>query len=250
MADEQRVYTVGGNAVSAFLSWRLQATNACDVTLVWKNSFESVSQYGITFKYSLHRSRQLKQLFADWNTDRNSMAMKDLSPTEVCYLSSQVPLRYFGAELTMWIVVKTPEEAAHESAGYDYVLLCVKALPDVYNLADIIESVVTPQHTCILINTTNNIGIESHLEKKYPTNVIVSLVSSAEIVQLGASEFEHQSSTEVWVGAASGNCSIPTSIQSDMAEALALTLSSGQVDCRVSDNIRQQQWEKMIGSVF
>jgi hypothetical protein len=44
------VVTVGGNPVSAFLSWRLQATNACDVTLVWKTGFEHVSQYGISFK--------------------------------------------------------------------------------------------------------------------------------------------------------------------------------------------------------
>lgn len=42
---------VGGNAVSAFLSWRLQSTNACDVTLVWKSGFESVAQYGISFRY-------------------------------------------------------------------------------------------------------------------------------------------------------------------------------------------------------
>lgn len=46
-----RVLIVGGNAISAFLSWRLQATNSCDVTLVWKSGFESVSQYGISFKY-------------------------------------------------------------------------------------------------------------------------------------------------------------------------------------------------------
>ena len=44
------VVTVGGNAVSAFLSWRLQATNACDVTLVWKSGFDHVAQYGISFK--------------------------------------------------------------------------------------------------------------------------------------------------------------------------------------------------------
>lgn len=42
---------VGGNAVSAFLSWRLQATNACDVTLVWKSGFDAVAQYGISFRY-------------------------------------------------------------------------------------------------------------------------------------------------------------------------------------------------------
>ena len=52
MADSElmAVCLVGGNPVSAFLSWRLQATNACDVTLVWKSGYEHVSQYGISFK--------------------------------------------------------------------------------------------------------------------------------------------------------------------------------------------------------
>lgn len=52
MADIEpmNVITVGGNAVSAFLSWRLQATNACDVTLVWKSGYDHVAQYGISFK--------------------------------------------------------------------------------------------------------------------------------------------------------------------------------------------------------
>lgn len=51
----------------------------------------------------------------------------------------------------------------------------------------------------------------------------------------------------MWVGAANKNPSIPASIQADMAEALSMTLKSGQVDCEVSLNIRQQQYERMIG---
>lgn len=146
--------------------------------------------------------------------------------------------------------MRTPEEAAGASrASFDYVLLCVKALPDVYDLAGVIESVVSPQHTCILINTTNTIGIESYLEQRFPTNVVLSLVSGAEIVQLGASEFEQKGSTELWVGAANANPAIPSSIQADMAEALAMTLKSGQVDCEVSPNIRQQQYDRNIGYV-
>ena len=145
-------------------------------------------------------------------------------------------------------VVRTPEEAAHTSKNpYDYVLLCVKALPDVYDLASVVESVVSPQHTCILINTTNCIGVESYLETRFPTNVVLSLVSGAEILQLGSSEFEHRGASDIWVGPANKNPAIPASIQSDMAEALAMTLSSGQVDCTVSRNIRQQQYERMIG---
>ncbi|KAI9817583.1 MAG: hypothetical protein M1827_001195 [Pycnora praestabilis] len=204
-----RILSVGGNAVSAFLSWRLQATNACDVTLVWKSGFDAVSQYGISFRSKLFGNERFKPRH----------------------------------------VVRTPEDASTRNGGFDYVLLCVKALPDVYDLAAVIESVVTPQQTCILVNTTHTLGVESHLEQRFPTNVVLSLVSGAELSQLGASEFEHQGSTEIWVGPANKNPTIPASIQSDMAEALAMTLTSGQVDCKVSENIRQQQYEKMIGPI-
>lgn len=150
--------------------------------------------------------------------------------------------------LTLHLVVRTPEEAATASrSSFDYVVLCVKALPDIYDLASVIESVVSPQHTCILINTTHTLGVESYLEQRFPTNVVLSLVSGAEVAQLGISEFEHKGSSDLWVGAANKNSAIPVSIQTDMAEALAMTLKSGQVDCQVSPNIRQQQYERTIG---
>ncbi|EKV15290.1 2-dehydropantoate 2-reductase, putative [Penicillium digitatum PHI26] len=200
---------VGGNAISAFLSWRLQATASCDVTLVWKSGYDSVSQYGVSFKSKAFGNERFKPRH----------------------------------------VVRAPEEASSREHVYDYVILCVKALPDVYDLASVIESVVTPQHTCILLNTTNTLGIEAHLEQRYPTNVILSLVSNVEISQTGPSEFEHLSSSEIYVGATNKSSAIPTSVQSDMAAALAVTLNSGQVNCKVSDNIRQEQFDRMIGPV-
>lgn len=150
--------------------------------------------------------------------------------------------------MLIYTVVQNVEDAASSRGQpFDYVLLCVKALPDVYNLADIIQSVVTPQHTCILVNTTNTLGVEKQLEERFPTNVVLSLVSGASLTQLASSEFEHSGSTDVWVGPANLDSKIPQSIQRDMSEALAMTLSTGHVDCRVSDNIRQQQFERMIG---
>ncbi|KAK5212297.1 hypothetical protein LTR41_002539 [Exophiala xenobiotica] len=205
----RRCCVVGGNAVSAFLSWRLQATNACDVTLVWKANYQTVAQYGVSFKSQMFGNERFKP-------------------------------RY---------VVQTPEDAAGQQTAFDYVILCVKALPDVYNLADIIQSVVTPQHTCILVNTTNTLGVEKPLEERFPTNVVLSLVSGADLVQLGSSEFEHRGSTEIWVGPSSRNSTIPESIQRDMSEALAMTLTTAQVDCQVSSNIKQQQFERMIGPI-
>ncbi|KAI9737852.1 MAG: hypothetical protein M1834_009221 [Cirrosporium novae-zelandiae] len=204
-----RIISVGGNAVSAFLSWRLQATNACDVTLVWKSGYDAVAQYGISFKSKLFGNERFKPRH----------------------------------------VIRSPEDAHPKEGPFDYVLLCVKALPDVYDLAAVIQSVVTPEHTCILVNTTNTLGVEAHLEERFPTNVVLSLVSGAEITQLGGSEFEHLSSTDIWVGPANRQSSIPVSIQNDMADALAMTLCTGQVDCKVSENIRQQQLERMIGPI-
>ncbi|KAL2820041.1 ketopantoate reductase PanE/ApbA-domain-containing protein [Aspergillus granulosus] len=204
-----RILSVGSNGISAFLSWRLQATTSCDVTLVWKSGFESVSQYGVSMKSKTFGTERFKPRH----------------------------------------VVRSPEEAASRENAYDYVILCVKALPDVYDLAAVIESVVTPQHTCILVNTSNTIGVESHLEQRFPTNVVLSLVSGVDIVQTGPAEFEHLNSTEVWVGSTTSHSGIPEEIQNDMAQALAMTLSSGQVDCKVSRNIRQEQFERMIGPI-
>lgn len=145
--------------------------------------------------------------------------------------------------------MRTPEEAQRKpKTPFDYVLLCVKALPDVYDIAAVIESVVTPQHTCILLNTTSSLGIESYLEERFPSNVLLSLVCGADLIQIGPSEFELRGeSTDLWVGWAIRNPAIPAVIQRDMAEALAMTLKSSNVNCDVSENIRQQQFEKMIG---
>ncbi|KAF2281426.1 uncharacterized protein EI97DRAFT_368521 [Westerdykella ornata] len=157
---------------------------------------------------------------------------------------------YGNERFKPYSVVRTPEDAAASSKQpFDYVLLCVKALPDVYDIANIIESVVTPQHTCVLVNTTHSLGVESYLEQRFPTNVVLSLVSGADIAQLAASEFEHKAAADIWVGTVNSNPSIPAQIMTDMAEALAMTLSTGQVECKVSPNIRQQQFERMIGPV-
>ncbi|KAI5296379.1 hypothetical protein KEM52_003243, partial [Ascosphaera acerosa] len=147
-------------------------------------------------------------------------------------------------------VVRTPEEGIVPDQPYDYVILCVKALPDVYDLASVIEAVVTPRHTCILVNTSNTVGVESHLESRFPANVILSLVSHIELAQIGVSEFEHLGSSQMWIGPAiSSNNLIPNDIKMEMASALAITLGTGQVDCQVSSNIRQQQYERMMGPI-
>ena len=190
----------------------------------------------------------MNELATNSSSDLEYSVMRDLNHMRVRHhLDFNRQWKFLTNEIPS--VVRTPEDASHSKQPFDYVLLCVKALPDVYDIANIIESVVSPQHTCILMNTTHSLGVETYLEQRFPTNIVLSLVSGAEVMQIGASDFEHRGATEVWVGSANKNSSIPASIQTDMAEALAMTLSSGQVNCKVSSNIRQQQFERMIGLV-
>ncbi|BFZ58513.1 hypothetical protein PYCC9005_005576 [Savitreella phatthalungensis] len=204
-----RVLSVGSNAVSAFISWRLQESRAADVTLVWRSQCEAVQQYGLSFRSDVFGHDRFR------------------------------PGR----------AVRTVEEAAQAHEGYDYVFVCVKALPDVYDLAEVIRPVVTPSHTCIVLNTTSAIGIEDRLMEAYPRNMLLSLCSSVDITQTGPLDFEHNGAKNVHVGAVRSNATLPPEAQQDMTESLVLTLEAGGVDCGQTQNIRKHQWERLMGPI-
>ena len=204
-----RVLSIGSNAVSAFVSWRLNASQAADVTLVWRSQCEVVQQYGISFHSEIYGHERFR-------------------PTRV---------------------VRTVEEAANERQGFDYVFVCVKALPDVYDLAEVVRPVVTPSHTCIVLNTTTALGIEERLMEAYPRNMVLSLCSGIDILQVGPVEFEHTDSRSVHVGSIRTNATLPQEAQQDMTESLVLTLEAGGVDCSQAPNIRKHQWERMMGPI-
>ncbi|KAK9456759.1 ketopantoate reductase PanE/ApbA-domain-containing protein [Dipodascopsis uninucleata] len=206
-----RILSVGSNPVSAFLSWRLAASNVADVALVWKSQFDIVYNFGISFKSSA------------LGTER--------------YRPKQV--------------VKAIDEIVPPEEGYDYVLLCVKALPDVYDLSTVIAPVVKPGHTCIIINTSVGIGIEQYLEDSFRNNVILSVVVDSCLSQTGPAEFEQTGSLtpHIWIGANTKNSQRDISLVDNMANSFALTLQTGSLRCTVSKNIRQQQWENSIGPI-
>lgn len=145
--------------------------------------------------------------------------------------------------------MRTVEEAGLESAGFDYVFVCIKALPDIYQLGEVIKPVVTPSHTCIIVNTTTALGIEADLSTMYPRNMVLSLCSGIEVTQTGPADFDHTSSSLVYIGALSVNPSLPEEAQQDMTESLTLTLEAGAVECVSTNNIEKYQWEKMIGMI-
>ncbi|KAG4301711.1 hypothetical protein PCK1_002196 [Pneumocystis canis] len=203
------ILSVGSNSISAFFSWRLQSSNACKVTLVWRNHFDAVSSYGISFRSGVYGPERFK------------------------------PYR----------IVQTIEEAKDPHCPFDYIFVCIKALPDLYDIATVIEPAVTSSHTCIVVNITNAIGIENKLIERFPKNLVLSLVTEAVFTHLGVADYEHSGSSDVWIGLVQPNSILPDETQRDMIESLTLTLKAGNIECRFSDNILQQQWEKIIGVI-
>ncbi|KAK9384884.1 ketopantoate reductase PanE/ApbA C terminal-domain-containing protein [Lipomyces mesembrius] len=209
-SSKLKVLSIGSNPTCAFLSWRLTASNATDVSLVWKSQFDIVYNYGVSFKSDQLGSQRFRPYQA----------------------------------------VKSVDDLTIPPGGYDYILLCVKALPDVYDLSSVIEPVVTPGHTCIVVNTTAGLGIESYLDDAFKDNVVLSLVCDTAVTQTGPADFEQtESAPQFWIGANAKYIPTDASLVDDMAESFALTLEAGGVKCNVSKNIRQQQWEKSIGPI-
>ncbi len=85
----RRVCIVGGNAVSAFLSWRLQATNACDVTLVWKANYAAVAQYGISFKSKQFGNERFKPRFGTFAHPQTILS--ELTPAQLSRHLKKLP---------------------------------------------------------------------------------------------------------------------------------------------------------------
>ncbi|KAI8889188.1 2-dehydropantoate 2-reductase [Backusella circina FSU 941] len=77
-------------------------------------------------------------------------------------------------------VVRTVTECANES--FDYVMVTLKALPEVYNVADIIQPAISPHTTIVLIQ--NGLGVEESIVERFPDNPLVSFVA-----YIGASQF-------------------------------------------------------------
>lgn len=55
-----RILSVGSNAISAFISWRLSESKACHTTLIWRNRCESVLSEGIRIRSSVFGSTKWK----------------------------------------------------------------------------------------------------------------------------------------------------------------------------------------------
>jgi len=68
------------------------------------------------------------------------------------------------------------EAILHDGKYYNFVIITTKSLPDIVKMEDVVEKVITPGKTTIVL-IQNGFGIERPFLKKYPDNVCLSGVS-------------------------------------------------------------------------
>ncbi|CAO3568445.1 unnamed protein product [Mortierella alpina] len=130
------------------------------------------------------------------------------------------------------------------SETYDYIVVCMKALPDVYSIPDIIAPAVeaSPGATIVLIQ--NGIGIEDPIKKRFPSNPILSSVSYIGATQTAAGVVFHSGMTQrLVVGLFEPIEGVDTALALDTFYKIC---ADGGIDVLKVDDIQNYRWQKLV----
>ncbi|KAI9244290.1 ketopantoate reductase PanE/ApbA-domain-containing protein [Phascolomyces articulosus] len=136
-------------------------------------------------------------------------------------------------------IVVTSVKEATQHGPFDYILVTLKALPDVYDISDIIASAVIPKETAIVL-IQNGLGVEEPIVKRFPENPLISIVAYIATLQDEPGHTRHLGGESLRMGI----------LDSGRSKHKALEfmdrLKQGGVNVGWSDNIEQTRWEKVF----
>ncbi|KAI8990765.1 2-dehydropantoate 2-reductase [Mycotypha africana] len=137
-------------------------------------------------------------------------------------------------------VVRCVSEADTSKTPFDYILVTTKALPECYNVADIIAPAVTRDSTIVLIQ--NGLGVEEPITERFPNNPIVSIVAYIGTSQVEPGKIVMSGRESLLIGkylAAKRN--------SDKEREFLIDLfKRGDVDVQVVDDVERVRWQKLF----
>ncbi|KAI8636047.1 2-dehydropantoate 2-reductase [Parasitella parasitica] len=136
-------------------------------------------------------------------------------------------------------VARTVSECV-TSVPFDYILVTLKALPECYNVADIIAPAVTKDTTIVLIQ--NGLGIEEPITDRFPDNPIVSIVAYIGTSQTEPGKIKMVGKESLVVGKYLG---AKTDSEKQRAELIEL-LRKGNVDVQIVDDVETVRWQKLF----
>jgi 2-dehydropantoate 2-reductase len=140
--------------------------------------------------------------------------------------------------LMLFIVVRTVEECANES--FDYVMVTLKALPEVYNVADIIAPVVSKNTSIVLIQ--NGLGVEECIVERFPDNPLISFVAYIGASQFSPGKIRTIGGEHLVTGQYTGS-KVDSRVQT---AAFVDLLRMGDVSVEIVEDIEYVRWKKIF----
>ncbi|KAI9491019.1 ketopantoate reductase PanE/ApbA-domain-containing protein [Zychaea mexicana] len=134
-------------------------------------------------------------------------------------------------------VVSSVKEAV-QHGPFDYILVTLKALPDVYNVAEVIAPAVSDKETAIVL-IQNGLGVEAPLLERFPDNPLISIVAYIATLQDGPGRTRH-------LGGESLRMGILDAKSEPKAREFQDRFKRGGVSVEWTDNIEQTRWEKVF----
>lgn len=123
---------------------------------------------------------------------------------------------------------------------FDYILITLKALPECYNVADIIAPAVTENTTIVLIQ--NGLGVEDPITERFPDNPIVSIVA-----YIGTSQNEPGKITMVGKESLVVGKYLAAKRKSDKERAAFIELlKKGDVEVQIVEDVEKVRWQKLF----
>jgi 2-dehydropantoate 2-reductase len=128
--------------------------------------------------------------------------------------------------------------------GFNYIIVCTKALPDRVNTAELVAPAVTDNKTAIVL-IQNGVGVEDEVGKQFPHNPCISCVAYIGVTQTKPGVIEHVLLGDIVAGVYNHpNGPAPTCIKD--VEALMQRLTAGGIKCTISEDIQAVRWGKVL----
>ncbi|KAI9033942.1 ketopantoate reductase PanE/ApbA-domain-containing protein [Phycomyces nitens] len=137
-------------------------------------------------------------------------------------------------------VVRTVSEGV-TSEPFDYIVVTLKALPEIYNVAEIIAPAVTKGKTTVVL-IQNGLGVEEPITEAFPENPIVSIVAYIGTSQISPGQI-------LMVGGESlivGDYKAAPVDSTAQREKFADLLEKGGVTVQKVDDVERVRWQKIF----
>jgi 2-dehydropantoate 2-reductase len=138
--------------------------------------------------------------------------------------------------------VFNPQQVCRSAADYagqaDYILVAVKALPEI-NVAELVAPALHPDATVVLLQ--NGVEIEAPIQQAMPEVEFISGVAYIGVVRTGEGDLDHQGSGHLALGMFPPERPVSAKLQT-----LSELFKKVNVRCEISADIRVKRWSKLV----